>query len=120
MADRPLATLTAAFAAGILAAAWGMWFVLFGLILFLLAAVLFTLTRRPFWSGTAVLLACGLLGTARTVAFGLLASNDISRLAPAVVTLTGVVQSEDSTSESSPVFGRRTARFILAAQEVSL
>ena len=94
MRRRPLFWFTVAFAVGILLAGWA--FALFGVVLVCLPVltVLFALTKRRFWAGLALLAGVSLLGGLHYQAARLVAANDISRLAPAFVTVMGRVESD--------------------------
>lgn len=112
MTDRPLVALTLAFAAGIGLAALALPMVVLVLLGFLGLVVLTAWTQRPVWSAAAVLVAFALLGSARYYVVALRAPDDVSRLAPATVTLTGVVCSDVEMTQ-----GRRAVRLTLAARE---
>jgi competence protein ComEC len=119
MADRPLVALTIAFAAGIGLAAFALSLALTLLACFLILAILFVITRRPFWGIWTVLLAFALLGCARYYAAVPLASDDVSRFAPAEVTLTGIVQSDAEVPQATPASQRRSVLLFLMARQIT-
>ncbi|HZP81911.1 MAG TPA: ComEC/Rec2 family competence protein [Chthonomonadaceae bacterium] len=112
MTDRPLVALALAFAAGIGLAALALPMVILLLLGFLVLAVLTAWTQRPVWSAAAVLVAFALLGSARYCVAALRAPDDVSRLAPSTLTLTGVVCSDVERPQ-----GRRAVQLTLAARE---
>ncbi len=119
MSDRPLVALALAFAAGIALASLAGPLVLACLLCLFLLGVGFAITRRPIWGLGVLLLAFALLGAARYYAASWIAPNDISRFAPAVVTVTGTVQSEVEVSRPLPRAGRQVARLTLAVQSLA-
>jgi competence protein ComEC len=112
MTDRPLVALTLAFAAGIGLAALALPMIVLLLLGFLVLVVLTAWTHRPVWSAAAVLVAFALLGSARYYITALRAPDDVSRLAPSTLTLTGVVCSDVERPQ-----GWRAVQLTLAARE---
>lgn len=120
MWGRPLIAVTLAFALGILTASYALPVAWIGIAAQVIALVLYALTKRPLWGSAGILLGFFLLGSARSLLASALFPDDISRLAPHLLTLTGVVDSEVE-EKSSRTFGeemRRTAHFTFRAEAV--
>lgn len=119
MTHRPLVALTSAFSAGILLATFALPLVLLCLVALVFSVLLFIFTRRPLWTQLSLLLAFGLLGSASYINASLRDPKDISNLTSRLIRVTGVVQSEVNTKESTERL-RGTVQFTLAARRASL
>jgi len=109
---RPLPLITIALAAGILLAgtfgAHETYLVLVLLLITLSSAVVAVATKRPRWTLVTLILLAATLGYLRFRAQDAVTPNDVSRLAPADVQLTGMVDSE--VQEMYAGTGARTTR----------
>jgi competence protein ComEC len=116
MTERPLVGVAVAFMLGILAAACAVPPPAFVLPL-LAAAVGLLLTRRPFWFLCLVLLGFATLGYWRCRIASIVPAEDVSHLAPVIITVTGVVQSDvDLDFDASGTQARR-AKFVLTVDQ---
>jgi competence protein ComEC len=119
MGQRPLVAITLAFGAGVLLAAQTPVWTLFVLAVALLPCGLLTLTQRALWVSSALLIAFTLLGGIRYRAAATRAPDDISRLAPAVLTLIGVVVSDVEWDTSAKSDAPPAVRLTLAVQQAA-
>jgi competence protein ComEC len=94
LANRALPPITVSFALGILIAARAAPFLWCVLAVLLFASLLYGIGRRSHWLWAVLLSGVALLGAARYRTAPPPSGNDVSRIAPCVVTLTGVVRSD--------------------------
>jgi ComEC/Rec2-related protein len=110
---RPLAAFTLAFGTGVWAAASMPALIWLGLAALAAMCVLLLLTRRRVWLPYALTIAAGLVGSLNYGLHARRSVNDVSTLAPSLVTLTGVVESDTD-------FVRRDADLGPAAAHLTL
>jgi competence protein ComEC len=121
---RPLVLFTLAFGAGILAAASAGWLIWGGLAALVGMSGMLLLTRRTVWLPYALALAVGLVGSLDYGLHTRWAANDVANVAPCLITLTGVVDSDvellQRDPDAGPVSARLTLRTTTAERSPSL
>lgn len=118
MTIRPLTAFTLAFAAGILAAVSADWLIGIGAIALIGMGVMLLVTRRPLWLLYALYTAAGVIGSLDYRVHTRLAADDISRMAPDLTTLTGVVESDPEILLRDPQSDPSALHFTLRAEEI--
>ena len=117
MRYRPLVWIAAAFAAGILAAGEHPFLLWILAPLFPVLLLVSVITKRNFWGAAAGLVGLALLGFCRYNAAVTMAPNDVARLAPAALTVTGVVVSDVDSAGKSANGQPEAALFNLRAEQ---
>lgn len=118
MTLRPLVVFALAFIGGILAAAFVPWLIWLGVAALAGMCVALLTTRRAVWLPYAFTTAIVLVGSLDYTLHTGMAANDVARLAPAVVTLTGVVDSDVELLQSEPDSEPVAVRFTLRATQI--
>ena len=113
MSLRPLVAFTLAFGAGILAAASALWLVWVGVTALAGMSGILLVTRRVVWLPYALYTAVGLMGSLDYSLHTRTAANDVATAAPAMITLTGVVNSDTEILQKESGSGHATARLAL-------
>lgn len=119
MAWRPLVAMTGAFCAGVLLTAQAPAWMLPALLFLLLPFGLLALTQRGLYVGIALLTCFVLLGAIRARSALLRDPDDVSRLAPALLTLTGVIASDVEWDTSADSHTAPAVRFTLAVRQAA-
>lgn len=119
MTLRPLILFTLAFVAGVLAAASFPWLVWIGAAALAAMSGMLLLTRRVVWLPYALYTAVGLVGSLDYGFHTRMAVNDVATVAPRLITLTGVVESDVETLRRGTDSGPSTARLTLRTTQAA-